>query len=223
MPNQIKMKMSFEKSAGIALIAGTVLLVLTMVLHPSGGSLAYLLKIAKIIIISHSIALLALPFLAVGFWGLTKKMGTDSFFSVTAFSMVSFALIAGMIAAAMNGLALPFYIQDYKQASPNVIESLKPIVKNNLAINHAFDFIFIGAMWLAVLLWSIEIILTRKIPVWIGFLGMALFVLAIVMLAFGFVFVNLHGFRIFVLGTVIWIASVAMVLVRSDKDETFQQ
>ena len=96
-------------------------------------------------------------------------------------------------------------------------------MKNNLSINHAFDFIFIGGMCLATLFWSIEIMLTKKMPVWIGYLGIALFALVIAMLAFGFVFVNLHGFRIFLLGAVIWIASVAMVLVRSDRDETFQQ
>ena len=61
------MKMTIEKKAGIALLSGAFLMLATMVLHPSGGNLRHLLKTARVIVISHSLALIAIPLLAVGF------------------------------------------------------------------------------------------------------------------------------------------------------------
>ncbi|MDP9231128.1 MAG: hypothetical protein M3O67_10740, partial [Bacteroidota bacterium] len=188
-------------------------------LHPAGGNVEHLLKTASVIIISHSIALLAIPFLAVGFWGLTKKVGTDNFFSVTAFAMVLLGLIAGMIAATINGLALPIYIQNYREASPDITASINPILKNNIAINQAFDFVFIGAICLSTLFWSIAIVLTKKIPLWIGYSGIILFILVIGMLVSGFVFVNLHGFRLYILANVMWFGLIAIVLINSKVDK----
>lgn len=210
------MKIPFEKSAGISLMVGSLLMVVTMLLHPAGGNLEHLIKTASVIIISHSIALLAIPFLAVGFWGLTKKLGTDNFFSVTAFAMVLLGLIAGMIAATVNGLALPIYIQNYKDTSPGIAASIKPILRNNISINQAFDFVFIGAICLSTLFWSIAIVLTKKIPVWIGYFGIILFIVVIGMLVSGFVFVNLHGFRLYILANVLWFGLIGMNLIRSE-------
>lgn len=211
--------MPFEKSAGVALIVGSILIVLTMVLHPAGGNPVHLIKTARVIIISHSIALLAIPFLAVGFWGLTKKLGTNNFLSVTAFSMVLFGLIAAMIAAAINGLALPIFIQNYKDSTPDITASIKQILRNNISLNRAFDFVFMGAVCLSTLFWSIAIILTRKISLWIGYFGIILFILIIAMIVSGFVFVNLNGFRLFILAYVMWFGLIATVLINSKVDK----
>src|SRR5215212_3852432 len=101
------MNNSFEKKAGISLIVFTILLVFTMVLHPAGGSIEYLISITNRIVITHSIALLSLPFGWIGFWGLTRRIGTEHFGSMLAFGMISFGLVAVMIAAATNGLVMP--------------------------------------------------------------------------------------------------------------------
>jgi protein-S-isoprenylcysteine O-methyltransferase Ste14 len=63
------MNNSFEKKAGIALVVFTILLVFTMVLHPAGGSVEHLISITGIIVTTHAIAILSLPFGWMGFWG----------------------------------------------------------------------------------------------------------------------------------------------------------
>ena len=73
------MQTHFEKKAGLALIVFTTLLIFTMVLHPTGGSVEHLLTIIPVIVITHAIAILSLPFALAGFWGLTKTIGTDNF------------------------------------------------------------------------------------------------------------------------------------------------
>lgn len=207
--------MQFEKNAGYSLFIGSLLIVATMVLHPAGGSIEHILKVKTMIIVTHSIAILSMPFCMIGFWGFTKKLGTENFFSLPAFATAVFGLIAAMGAGMVNGLALPLFLERYKDASAAVLESIKPVVKYGSALNHGFDYIFIGAMCLSILLWSIAVLQTKKVTAWLGYFGIVLTLLAIVLLVTGFVFVNLYGFRVFVFGVAAWIVWVSFVLMRS--------
>jgi hypothetical protein len=208
------MNNSFEKKAGISLIVFTILLVFTMVLHPAGGSVEHLINITGVIVVTHAIAILSLPFGWIGFWGLTGKIGTDHFGSMLAFAMVSLGLVAVMLAAATNGLVLPLFLQHYKDATPETIAAIKPIMKYSLAVNHAFDYIYTVAFGLAILCWSITILLTRKLAVWIGWLGIASSVITVAIFISGMALNSLQGFRIFAAGMVVWILLVGIVLCK---------
>ena len=108
------MSRAFEKQAGVALIVFTILILFTMVFHPTGGNFQHLLMIIPMLLITHSIAILSLPFAALGFWGLTKRIGFDNLFAVSAFAMSLVALVAALLAASTNGLILPLYVFQYK-------------------------------------------------------------------------------------------------------------
>jgi len=207
------MMTTFQKQAGISLIVFTVLIVCTMVLHPTGGNFDYLLKIAGMVIISHSIALLSLPIATVGFWGLTKRLGTDQFLSVTAFVIACFSLLAMLMAATMNGLVLPFFVQRYREAGPAMIESLQPFLKYNATVNTAFDDMYTAAFCLAMLLWGVVMLQTKRFPAWVAWLGIALAILGITLLVTGFAFNSLHGLRLFISGVTVWILAVGIVMI----------
>jgi hypothetical protein len=210
------MNNSFEKKAGIALLIFTILLVFTMVLHPAGGSVEHLIKITGLIITTHAIAILSLPFGLVGFWGLTRKLGTDHFGSMLGFAMITFGLMAVMIAAATNGLIMPLYLQHYKEATPEKIDSIKHILRYSFAINHAFDYIYTVAFCLAMICWSATILTTKKLSSWIGWSGIILAIAAAVIFISGMAVNHLMGFRLFVSGIVIWILLVGVALVREE-------
>lgn len=216
---------SIEKTAGFALLTGALLMLSTMTLHPQGGNLQHLLKVAPVIIFSHSLAILATPILAVGFWGLTKRMGANHILPMLSFSFMITALLAGLMAATINGLALPIFIQNFKGQDAEIANSIKPILRNNMAFNHAFDYIFLAAVSLSILGWSFAMIVLNKLPVWIGYFGGLLSLTALIMLLSGFIFVNLHGFRLFIFADVIWICLVGIALIRSrqsDHSSTFE-
>jgi len=204
----------FEKKAGIALIVFTVLLVLTMVMHPAGGKLEYLIRITPLIITTHAIAILSLPFGLIGFWGLTRRIGTDHFWSMLAFASICLGLVAVMMAAATNGLVMPLFLQGYKDASAETIESIRPVLRYSFSINHAFDFIYTGAFVFSILSWSISILYTRKFAAWIGWIGIAISIAIIAMFISGIAFNGLMGFRIFVASIVIWILILGISLTR---------
>ena len=202
------MNTNFEKKAGVALLVFSLLIIFTMILHPVGGSFEYLVKVRDRIVLTHALAILSLPFGLVGFWGLTKRIGTDYFLSVLGFSMVCFALVAVMIAAATNGLVLPLFIERYKDVNAEAIESLKPILRYNLIVNNAFDYIYTGAFSLAILAWSVSIILTRKLVSWIGWLGIFISMFSLIVFIAGLSVSDLGNFRLFAGLVVIWVVII---------------
>ena len=211
-----RMNYSFQRKAGFALIAFTLLLVFTMIMHPAGGSVEYLIKIKRMIIITHAIAIFSLPFGWIGFWGLTRRLGTDNFWSIFAFGSMSFGLIAVMIAAASNGLIMPLFLDRFNNITPEAIESMRPVLRYSFSINQAFDYIYTGGVCLAILLWSIAIIHTKKLPAWIGWLGIVLAAAAVVLFVTAVAANTLQGFRIFVSSIVLWILIVGIRLTRDD-------
>ena len=60
------MKNQEEKNAGLSLLMGSVMMVVTIGLHPTSGSFEHLLKITSLIIGTHSIAIAAVPLIAFG-------------------------------------------------------------------------------------------------------------------------------------------------------------
>lgn len=213
------MKKTFEQNAGLALIIFTILLVITMVMHPAGGSIEKLISISNLIIITHSIAILSLPFGLTGFWGLTKKLGLNHFGSVLGFAMIALGIVAVMLAAAANGLVLPIYLQDYKDASPETVELIRPVLRYSFAINHAFDYIYTAAFCIAMLCWSITILTTKILPAWLGWLGIALSVTAAVIFLTGVAVNSLQGFRLFVTSIIVWIALAGLKLWTSKQSQ----
>ncbi len=211
------MNNSFEKKAGLSLIAFTILLVFTMMLHPAGGSIEHLVKISRMIAITHAIAILSLPFGWIGFWGLTQKIGKDHFLSMLAFAFMSLGLMAALLAAATNGLVLPIFLQHHKDATPEIIDSIRPIIQYGFAINHAFDYIYTGAFSLAILCWSIAIVRTKKLAAWIGWSGIAVSSIVAIIFISGMAVNNLLGLRIFVTAIVIWILLVGADMYKQER------
>jgi hypothetical protein len=208
------MNNSFEKNCGIALIIFTTLLLFTMVLHPAGGSTEHLIRIATTIIISHSVAILSLPFGWIGFWGLTKRLGTDHFLSMMGFGLISLGLIAVLLAATVNGIVMPLFLQHFESVDAENITLIKPILEYGFSINHAFDYIYSVSFILAILCWSVAIICTRKLNEWIGYFGIGLFLMLSLLLISGVAVNSLKGLRFFFSGVVGWIILSGVALLK---------
>src|SRR6185437_1275788 len=104
------MRNQLEPRYGASLILGSFLMIITMVMHPSGGNFEHLLKISALIMGTHTLAIISVPFTLYGFWGLTQKLNGDEFFSKIAFATILLGMFAVMCAAAINGLAMPMYL-----------------------------------------------------------------------------------------------------------------
>ena len=75
---KIQMEKQFKKASGISLLTGAILATITMAIHPVGGSLAEIAARKGVFIFTHSLALISIPFIAFGFWGLATVLITKS-------------------------------------------------------------------------------------------------------------------------------------------------
>jgi hypothetical protein len=141
-------------------------------------------------------------------------MGTERFGAVLGFAFISLGLVAVLMAAAINGIVVPVLLQQYKDATPQDIEAVRPVLRLAFAVNHAFDYIYTGAFCTAILLWSAAIIRTKKLAVWTGWLGIALVIAAVIVFSAGVAVNDLQGFRIFVIGIVVWMLCVGADLYK---------
>lgn len=209
------MENQFYKSTGISLILGALLIIGTMILHPSGGSIEHIIKISKTITIAHSLAIFSLPIILFGFYGITLKLLDRWKLSILAFIIISFGLVAAMFAAIINGLTLPYFLNQYSERLEENIEVLKPITNYSFAINTPLDYIFIVACCLAILIYAIIILLENKFPKLIGYLGIFIVLFALIGGLTGFVFTSLNGFRIFTFSIAAWVLLSGIFLTKT--------
>lgn len=209
------MKNQHSKSSGSALIFGSLLIVATMILHPSGGNIEHIIKISNIIMITHAMAIFCLPIISYGFYGLTNMLLDKNGISILAFIIISFGLIAVMFAAVFNGLVLPQFAVAYSDSVHENINVLRLIIDYGFSINKSLDYVFITACCLSIILWSGLIIRSLNFPKWIGYFGMALIICALISVLSGIGFTSLIGFRIFVFGLVGWILAAGSILIKS--------
>lgn len=154
---------------------------------------------------AHALAIFSLPITLFGFYGLTLMLLDKWRLSVLAFMIMSFGLIAAMFAALFNGLALPYFLNQYADSLEENIEVLKPISNFSFAINIPLDYIFIIACCLSIFVYSTIGLTARKGSKWIGYLGILIIFFAVIGGVTGFVFTSLTGFRIFTFSIVAWI------------------
>jgi len=211
------MHKEFNKTAGFSLILGSVLLTITMILHPSGGDIDHILRIKNVIILSHSLAIFSLPFLTFGFYRFHLTLNTKSRISLLAFIIICFGLLAAMIAATINGLTLPLFLSNFTSNETN-IKLINTIRNYGSSINIPMDYILISSMALSTGIWSILIVLTSKYQKWIGYYGILLIVLLVISIFSSLSLVHLSGFRLLIFGFVSWVIITGISLIIKAKE-----
>lgn len=211
------MEIQFKKTSGICLLIGSALATLTMILHPLGGDLNEIARIKGMLMFSHSLAILCIPFVAFGFWGLATALATSSRLSFLAFCMACFGLIAGMMAGTFNGLVLPQFAANYANGDidPHVLRAIRGYGR---FVNISMDYIFIIFIAISILIWSCVIIRTKILSKWLGYYGLLTVSTIATCLILELNFTSVLGFTLFIFGIVSWkILSGIMLVISADK------
>lgn len=212
------MKLSINKASGLAIIIGSIMIIVTMALHPTGGSLEYVAGIAQLAIFVHALAITSVPVLFLGFLGLSYYLSESKILSTGAIVIYGFGLVAVLIAAAINGLATPdFILNNFEGSTPEKQEQMRLIISYQLSLNHAFDKIFIVSTCIASILWSLAIIRLQSLPLWIGIGGVLLGLVGTCLFFAGFIGLDVHQFGLFIFGYAGWSVLIGIMLWRSDK------
>lgn len=208
------MEPQFRKTAAFCLFIGALLATITMVLHPTGGSMEYINHIKPVLVLSHSLAIFCMPFIGFGAWGLSVLLQTTNRIAMLAFFVFCGGLIAAMIAGAFNGLILPHFVGRYINSGIDS-DILKAIMGYGRCINAAMSYIFIAACVCAIALWSVIIILKAQLPKWIGYYGFVIIAAGVVGVFTKFNFLSVVGFSVFVFGLVSWLVLAGVFMSRN--------
>src|SRR5215213_9541412 len=206
--------MTRDRQSAIALLVGSIAWIVTMALHPTGGSFEKIVRISSVIVGTHSLALATIPLMLFGFLGLTARLGTDRGLPLAAIITYAFGSVAAMCAAVINGLALPAFAQRFAAADPASLDVAHLVVAYGSMMNAGFARVFMAATAVAVVLWSISILTTRALPRWIGAVGLAAGLGGLVLLLSGRLGVHVHEFGLFVFGYAAWTILVGVLLWR---------
>jgi hypothetical protein len=210
------MENNSQKITGYSLLIGSVLIIVTMVLHPSGGSVEQILHIANMAITAHSLAIFSVPILFFGFLGLSNLLSNQSKISTLALLFCGLGMVAAMIAAAINGLTLPFFVRANAEETGQNLETLKMILNYGKHFNRSMDYIFIAGISFGMAIWSGSIINTGKLPKWTGYYGLGLIIMVLLAMAFNFNLASLSAFRIYIFGLASWIILMGWFMVKRD-------
>src|ERR1700693_6252299 len=163
--------------SGWALIAGSVGLLVTLILHPSERGLfdpAQTESVGRTTIMVHSVALFALPLLFMGAVGIYRRIGWNSSVALAGLIIYGFALVAILNAIVIDGLVTPGLGRAIANATPDKAAEWNIALKHNGLLDQAFMSVFLIASSLAIALWSVAIVRTGAFARVIGIFGLSL-------------------------------------------------
>jgi hypothetical protein len=193
-------------------------MIITMISHP-GGKIgpAEVDHVARMLIVVHSLALMSIPVIFLGAWGMTRRIGGADRLAWAGLVFYGLASIAVMNAAVCDGLIAPTLIRKIVAATPETRDVWQTLMNFNFQMNQAFARAYAVGSSLAVVLWSVSILRNRTLGLGVGIYGVVLGLVTVVGICSGFLTPDRHGFGMLIFGQAIWFLVVAGGLWGSGK------
>jgi hypothetical protein len=202
--------MTDERRSAIALIAASVGMIITMVSHPGGKiAPAEVDHVARMLIVVHSLALLSVPVILLGAWGMTRRIGGADRLAWAGLVLYALASVAVMNAAVCDGLIAPTLIRKIVAATAETRDVWQTLMNFNFQMNQAFARVYAVGSSLAVVLWAVSILRYKALGWGVGIYGVVLGVVTVAGILSGYLTPDRHGFGMLVFGQAIWFLIVA--------------
>jgi len=213
--------MTDDRKSGLALIAGSVGLIITMALHPVGHDLlvpGQFDRIARLVVAVHTLALVCIPVMFLGAMGLSRRLASPDRLSLCAVVAYGFAGVAAMNAAAVSGFVAPGIARQMAAATSTreAVNAWSMLFTYSGTLNQAFAMVFVVASSAALVLWSAGILRNGVFSRGVGIYGCVLGPLTVVAVLSGHLRLNVHGFGLVVLGQAIWFVVAGVLLCRTE-------
>ncbi|MGH9644653.1 MAG: hypothetical protein ACRD3Q_19800 [Terriglobales bacterium] len=207
-----------DRQSGIALIAGSAGILLTLGLHPSGRGMidpATYEAVTRHLIEVHSIALFGLPLWFLGALGLSRRLdsaGHSAIFPLTFFSFGIAAMLTGVV---FDGLVSPGLARQIVNAAPGTGQGWRIAFNANEVVAMSFVHVFEMASPLAIVLWSIMIARRGAFPRGLGYFGILVGVAAIIALVSGHLDREHHAFVASILLQSLWLIGIGITMCQT--------
>jgi hypothetical protein len=211
--------MTDTRLGGAAIIAAAIAAIIVMAVHPTSHELFAPGKFSTVAVIGeavHIFAILSNPVAFLGALALARYLDSPNRLAMSALAIYGFALVAVTIAATLSGLvAIPILqkLVGQPQSSPQ----LEGLAQYTGLLNQAFARIYALLASIAIALWSIQIIRTRRLPLAAGIYGLVIAPVIFVAVVSGHVRLDVHGMGAVVLLQGIWFITVGAALYRTSR------
>ena len=162
----------------------------------------------------HIFAIITAPIAFLGAVALARHMDAPNRVAITALAIYGFALVAVMIAATLSGLVAIPILQKLVE-EPQSATQWEGLAKFSGLLNQAFARIYTILTSIAIALWSVPIVRTRKLPRGAGIYGLVIAPVIVIAVGSGHVQLDVHGFGAVVLLQGIWFIAVGAALYRT--------
>lgn len=208
---------SDERPYGIAILAATACMAITMSLHPSGSQLlnAYADTVVKNVV-AHGIALIGVPLSLMGAIGIGRRLRHAGSRATANLALVTYLVsnVAVLIAGSASGLMAPAIARRLAIQDPSTVAIWRALFSYNGIINQAFATIYVVGLALSVLLWSLAILRSTAYPRWIGSFGVVLSLALLGVLTASRAHLDVHTFGLVALLQGAWMVAVALPMLR---------
>ncbi len=185
-------------------------MIITMISHRGGKiSPAEVDRVARMLIVVHSLALLSIPVVFLGAWGMTRRIGGADRLAWAGLALYALASIAVMNAAVCDGLMAPVLMRKIVAATPETRDMWQTLMNFSFQMNQAFARVYAVGSSLAVALWSVSILRYRTLGRGVGIYGVLLGVATAAWICSGYLTPDKHGFGMLIFGQAIWFLLVA--------------
>jgi hypothetical protein len=209
--------MKHDNIRGVALIVGSLAMIVTMAFHPTGHDLmAGKMLLNKFV---HSMAIATIPILIFGFLGFSRRVGFDKSSVQFAFITYTFSGFAVMCAAIINGLVAPSLFEDIISSDEPTRQTLHLILDNNFYLNSAFAKVFVVATSTSMLCWSIAIFKKNSLSRIAAIIGIVVGLFGIVGTLSGHLRTNIHSFGLFILCQTAWTILIGVFMIRLNENQ----
>lgn len=214
--------MKHTKIYGIALIIGTLGGVITMIFHPTGHDLLNQPdEIARrnelIATAVHILAIISLPITFFGLLGFCRRLGLENPLTSLGLIVYGFGSVAIMSAATLSGLVGPVLTRKILESDEATKKILYAILKSNYELNQGFDKIFVVAVGVAIIAWSILLLKKSKFMQITAIVGFLVGAFALIGTFSGYLKMDIHGFGAFIFAQSVWLILAAVFMIRAEK------
>ena len=207
--------MANDRQGSIALVVGSVGMLVTMGLHPSSHDLLTagdrFTSVAAVTVGVHALAIASLGALFLGAFAFSRRLSTARHLAPSALVAFGLAVVAGLGAATASGFVGTGLVREILAAEPGAAEGWRLLLGYNGRLNQAFAQVFVMASSVAVTLWSAALVSDRGLPRALGLYGLLMSALLALALASGHLTLGVHGFGLVTLAQAVWFVGAGVL------------
>jgi hypothetical protein len=199
--------------AGIVLILTSLVVIVAMAHHPTGGESAHIIKIGGLSGMVHATMMTAMVALLFGFTVFAARLGLNQ--SLVLFGLIAYGVgaVAHLGAALINGFVVVSMASQYVGAAATELQQLRQLMRLTWALNQALAGLGAIAIVAGMTFWSLHLLRLNAIARIAGILGLALGILPVAAYVGGVLQMNVAGAFIIYAAQGAWALAIGAMLV----------